>query len=291
MKTIERDTAAQVLKGFALPPRPDVLARFNEEKNKPNPSLKKIAAIVSVDPGISASLIKTINSPLFGSRRKIASVDEAVGMLGLSSLDNIVTSLALMTASGKPVGMDRFWDTAMDVAGISRSLARNVAGVSENDAYMLGMFHDCGIALLMQRIPDYKAFLIEANQQTAKTLPEMEEARYQTNHTSVGFLVAKAWNLPEHICEAIAMHHERIDFRHGLTGKDERILPMLAVLKMANYLSHVNRRIQDANDWLRERNPVLHYLGISEDEFEEIENEMRDNSRVTPQQWIARTVS
>jgi len=259
MNMIDKETAQKLLKGFIIPPRPEVLTQFHQEKNKPNPNLKRLTEIVSTDPGISASLIKTINSPIFGTSRKISSVHEAVSILGLSSLDNIVTSLALIASHGKQVSMDRFWDTALDVASISRNLARNVAGVSENDAFTLGMFHDCGIALMMQRMPDYKQFLAEANKDFSKTLPALEDARYQTNHATVGFLVAKAWNIPEHICLAIQLHHERINFKGSSVGEDDRLFPFLAILKMALHLSQVNRRTQDSDDWIYMRSPVLHY--------------------------------
>lgn len=290
MNMIDKETAQFLLKGFIIPPRPDVLTKFQEEKNRPQPNLKTMAEIVSADPGISASLIKTINSPIFGSRRKITSIHEAVSMLGLSSIDNIVTSLALIAANGRQVSMERFWDTAMDVASISRSLARNVAGVSENDAFTLGMFHDCGIALMMQRMPDYKQFLVQANSDASNSLPALEDARYQTNHATVGFLVAKSWNIPEHLCLAIQLHHENIDFRNSSAHDDERILPLLAILKMAQHLSLVNRRSPDPDDWVFVRHHVLDYLGISEEEFEELEIEMRENSTVTPQTWITRSV-
>jgi HD-like signal output (HDOD) protein len=290
MNSIDKETAQTLLKGFVIPPRPEVLTRFNEEKNKPAPNLKTLADIVSMDPGISASLIKTINSPIFGSRRKIASVHEAVSLLGISSMDNIVTSLALIAANGKQVNLERFWDTAMDVANISRSLAKNIIGVSDSDAFTLGMFHDCGIAMMMQRMPDYKQLLSQANNDTENTLTALEDQRYQTNHATIGFLVAKAWNMPEHICLAIQMHHEHIDFGSPLAGYDERILPLLAILKMAQHLNHICRNTQDSDGWTQMGASVLDYLGIGADEFEEIETEMRQNSTVTPQAWIAKSV-
>ncbi len=288
MHIIDQDTATRMLKGFVIPPRPDVLARFQQECGRPTPSLKRLADIVSVDPGISASLLRTVNSPLFGHGRKIVSVHEAANLLGMVSLRHIVTSLALITAQGQPVGLERFWDTAMDVAAIARALARNVPGIAPDDAYLLGMFHDCGIALLAQRLPDYKAFLHEANRHETRSLTDMEEERYHTNHASVGFLVAKSWELPKHICAAIQIHHERLDFRSNPPGMDARVLPLLALLKMASHLSHVNRGIDEADDWLYVRNPILEYLGISGEEFGEIEHEMRENSRVTPQLWVTR---
>ncbi len=173
MDTGGKEAMLNLIKGFVIPPRPEVLTRFHEEQSKRNPSLMRIAGIVGSDPGIAASVIRTVNSPYFGLSRKISSIQEAVPLMGVANLDAVVTSLALIAACGTPVSMERFWDTAMDVALISKSLAKAVVGVSENDAFTLGVFHDCGIALMMQRMPDYKQFLVEANTNTARSLPEL----------------------------------------------------------------------------------------------------------------------
>ena len=284
---VEQDSVAKLLKGFHIPPRPDVLVRFQEERSKPNPNLQAISEIVSSDPGLSAGVIKTINSPFFGLRRKISSIQEAITILGLINLDNILTSLALVTAIGNKVPMDRFWDTAIDVALISRDLSRHITGVLENDAFTIGMFHDCGIALMMQRIPDYKAFLKKANADITHSLAQLEQEHYQTDHTTVGFLVANTWNLPEHINQAIQLHHDHRIFS-ALPRPPENVLTHVAILKIATYLSHINRKLQDGNDWMFMRPAVLDYLGISAEEFGEIESDVRDNAYTTPAMWVSK---
>lgn len=282
---IGKAAASSLLKGFTIPPRPDVLTSFDEERSQENPSLQKISQIICSDPGLSAGVIKAINSPFFGLRRKTSSIQEAVTILGLTNLENIVTSIALANTISAKVRMDRFWDTALDVALISRDLTRNLSGVSENDAFTIGMFHDCGIALMMQNIPDYKQFLKQANADLTHSLVELEQRRYQTDHTTIGFLVARAWNLPEHICESIQRHHDHLVF--STTPRlAENVLTYIAILKIASHLSHVNRQLQDGNDWMFMRSGALDYLGISADEFGEIESDVRENSYTTPGIWM-----
>lgn len=275
----------KLLKGFLIPPRPDVLCRFQEERAKPVPNLQAIANIVSSDPGLAASVIKTINSPYFGLRKTIASIKEAVAILGLSNLDNIVTSLSLISAIGNKVPMERFWDTALDVALISRDLSKHVIGISENDAFTIGMFYDCGIALMIQRIPDYKSFLRTANASLTHSLAELEQERFQTDHATMGFLVANSWNLPAPICQVIQSHHDHQVFTTQ-PRLPENVLTHIAILKIASHLSHLNRKLQDGNDWMFMRAEVLDYLGISPEEFGEIESDVKDNAYSTPAFWI-----
>ncbi len=157
----------------------------------------------------------------------------------------------------------------------------------ENDAFTIGMFHDCGIALMMQHIPDYKAFLKKANADITHSLAQLEQEHYQTDHTTVGFLVANTWNLPEHINQAIQLHHDHRIFS-ALPRPPENVLTHVAILKIATYLSHINRKLQDGNDWMFMRPAVLDYLGISAEEFGEIESDVRDNSYTTPAMWVSK---
>ena len=286
---IDKEAAAKLLKGFHIPPRPDVLCRFQEERSKSVPNLQAIAEIVSSDPGLSAGVIKTINSPYFGLRRKIASIQEAITILGLVNLDNILTNIALIAAIGNKVSMDRFWDTATDVALISRDLSRHITGISENDAFTIGMFHDCGIALMLQRIPDYKTFLKKANTDLTHALTQLEQERYQTDHTTVGFLVANSWGLPEHICQVIQLHHDHRIFS-AIPRPPENVLTHIAILKIAAHLSHVNRQLDDGNDWMFMQQAVLEYLGISAAEFGEIVSDVRENAYTTPALWLHKFV-
>jgi HD-like signal output (HDOD) protein len=86
---IEAEEVDKLLKGFLIPPHPDVLCRFQEERAKSIPNLQAIANIVSSDPGLAACVIKIINSPYFGLRKTIASIKEAGAILGQKNLGNI----------------------------------------------------------------------------------------------------------------------------------------------------------------------------------------------------------
>ncbi len=97
----------------------------------------------------------------------------------------------------------------------------------------------------------------------------------------------RAWLHPDHICKAIQLHHSREIFERD-SHEIVSILPLVAILKIASYLSHHIRGLHDADDWPALGPSVLRYLGIGEDEFAEIETEMRQDSTVTPQSWISR---
>ncbi|MDA8092660.1 MAG: HDOD domain-containing protein [Betaproteobacteria bacterium] len=271
LPAIDEQAANNLLKGFSIPAKPSTLVAVQREQAKADPDLKKIAHVISGDPGLAAAVIKTINSPFFGLGAKVTSIPQAVVLLGLKNVSALVTSFSLRNAlAGKQVSMERFWDSALHIAAISTDLARKLPGIATEDAYALGMFHDCGIAIMMQKFGDYKEFLRDANQ-AKQSIVALEEERYDTNHASLGYLVARSWNLPEHLCLSILHHHERTLFSDPARALSDTVLSLVAVLKIATHFSHRNRGLDDADDWPVLKEHTLRHLGITEDELSEME--------------------
>jgi HD-like signal output (HDOD) protein len=61
----------RTIKDLGIPPRPVILDRFKEEMHKDTPDFLRLSQIISADVSLSAGLIKVVNSPYFGLRRKV----------------------------------------------------------------------------------------------------------------------------------------------------------------------------------------------------------------------------
>ncbi len=84
----------------------------------PDPDLEVIAKLISQDPGLSGSLLKIVNSPYYGLSNKIASIQRAVNLLGSRSIINLINAQSIKGEMNDDtiVTLNRFWDTAQDVA-------------------------------------------------------------------------------------------------------------------------------------------------------------------------------
>ena len=131
------------------------------EQVMPNPDLKNIARLISQDPGLSGALLKLVNSPFFGLANRITSIQRAVNLLGSRSVINLINAQSIKgeMSDDTIVTLNRFWDTAQDVAMSCLSLAKRVGYESVDEAYALGLFHNCGIPLMLKRFPHYMAVL------------------------------------------------------------------------------------------------------------------------------------
>jgi hypothetical protein len=123
-KTFDQELE-QVLLDLGIPPCPRILLDLASEARKDEPDLHKIEKLISTDVGLSAGLIKTINSPFYGLRTKVHSIMQAIHMLGLSHLWLMVMGMVLRdTLKGmNNVEMGRFWDASAKVAIISSYIA------------------------------------------------------------------------------------------------------------------------------------------------------------------------
>lgn len=199
---------------IGIPPRPEILTRLEIEAGKECPDYHRIEQLISADVGISAALIKTINSPFYGLRTKVSSVPQAIGMLGMSSVTRVATGMALRTlASGANlVEIERYLEASAQMALVTGYLARRVPGMDGDQAFTYGLFQNCGTLLLMARRPGYRKILELAQRSPDKLLTRTEIDHLGISHASIGSLMAKEWGLGESITEAIWYHHDYDEF-------------------------------------------------------------------------------
>lgn len=270
--SIDESISKDLLKGFVIPPRPQIVADIQIESAMPDPDINAIASIVAKDAGISGSLIKAINSPLFGLSGTIKSVSHAVGLMGLDSVVSIVTSLSLknVLSDDNVTGLNRFWDTTTDVANASVLVSKYLGIGSPDEAYSLGLFHDCGIPLMLMRYPNYLDVLEKGYQASDKRVIDVENEEYKTDHSVLGYYTAKTWKLSEHISEVISYHHcvGKI-FGHDRKSRTQK-KDLLLILKISEHICGSYRVLGSSSvdhEWQRIGEELLDYGGLVEDDI------------------------
>jgi HD-like signal output (HDOD) protein len=265
-------SAEKLMAGIAIPPRPKVVMEIMEERSGPDPDLGRIAKLIGADVSIAAAALKAVNSPLFGLSRKVGSVEQAASFLGLNNIAALVTGLALRNSvpSG---GLDRFWDATARTAMVAAFLAQRVGCASREDAHMFGLFRDCGIPLMMQRFPNYKETLQVANCETSVSFVELEDERHGTNHVLVGGLLAANWQLPAHLRQAIALHHEREALQ---SDAPETILNLVALSHVAQHIESVYSRCACDGEWVKLGESALAQLTLGALELDELSKDAWD---------------
>ncbi|MCH8552553.1 MAG: HDOD domain-containing protein [Natronospirillum sp.] len=266
---LTEEQIGKILQGILVPPQPQIMVDLQMEQMHPEPDLNNIADLIKQDVGLAATMLKVVNSPAYGLRSRIESVSHAVSLLGLKTVVNIINGLSIKGELGDEdiVELNRFWDTAMDVAIVSASVAKQIGFPNADEAYNLGLFHNSGIPLMHQRFDGYFAVMQEAYSGQYSRIIDAENTAFKTNHAVVGYYCARSWNLPAHLCEVIADHHNvrQMSQAPGTSRESEKIV-LMAILKTAEHMCGNYRTIgqQDVDhEWDDIRDIVLDILGLS----------------------------
>ena len=219
-KTIMRPQAIKYIEGIeTIPSLPKVYSDLIAELESPSPSVKKAASLISADIGMSASILKMVNSAYFGLSQRIASPEFAVSLLGLDIVQGLVLTAHLFTSFSNAEAKLLHLEKIVDHCLITGFLAKEIAihenlPTAKSDIYIAGILHDIGKLIFVSHSPKLYRQVIDTA--TIKKIPlyEAEEEMFGVTHAEVGAYLLGQWGLSELIIELIAYHHGGIAPKH-----------------------------------------------------------------------------
>ena len=269
----------RALLDIGIPPRPEILAHLETEARKESPDYRQIEKLISADVGLSAALIKTINSPFYGLRTKVSSIHQAISLLGMSSVTRVVTGMALRTiASGANLAdIESHLEASAQTALVTGYIAKKLSGVDCEQAFTFGLFQNCGTLLLMARRPGYKKILELAQRTPEKLITHTEIDHMGISHASIGSLMAKEWGLGESITEAIWYHHDYGEFveQHIKKLSTEKLnldetQALIALGLLAERAIYWDSGFEQTAEWRAGGQIALDYFGFTPGAYQEI---------------------
>jgi HD-like signal output (HDOD) protein len=274
--TISSAECEKLLKNLVIPPRPLVLDTLMAMRNDPNINLQKVVTVIASDLALSATILKAANSPIIKRGKRISSVSQAVSLLGIKNVVNLVSGLVLRTRlTGKaPAGIEVFWERAMLISLICTELAQHF-GLSSEDGASYALFHNSGIALMLMRYPHYERTLELIEMASDDRVSKVETELHGTSHDIVGYLVGLAWNMPEPFCQAILLQYDPgvFDTRVNLPLDHDARQTIALTRAATNVWRTLTPGKRDAG-WDALSAAVLGLLGIDPAEFEDWRDRM-----------------
>lgn len=265
------------IRKYKLPPCPNVLVEIQQLASSGSANAGDYAHSISKDVALTGMVLKTINSPLFGLKRKVLSIENAIVLLGIERVEKLVTYTELRrTTSGKAsISLEKFWDNAMEISSLMVMLSGYLNSnkqTKQDDYFSVGLFRDCGIPLLAMRFDDYRETLMEANNSPESVFTDIEEEKYQTNHAVLGYLLAKSWYLPDEICELILRHHDLDLLSSADVSESQKDLHATSKIA-ADVHSHMRYSIE-SSEWYLEKEMVLERFYLSELDYQELQQDI-----------------
>ncbi len=219
-----------------LPSLPSSYASINDELSSPDPSVRRIAEIVSGDLAMSAKVLQLVNSAFFGLGRRVETVEQAVTLLGTEIIKSLVLSNSAFSQF-KPetagFSLEKLWRHSLLVGSIAAAIAKSEGAdrATVGESLQAGILHDIGKLILATYLGDSfeTALATAARRRVPHFVAETEV--FGATHAHVGGYLLGLWGLPDDTVEAVAFHHEP---QHVAVDK---FVPLTAV-HVANALVH-----------------------------------------------------
>jgi len=264
--SVDEKTALEQLarQGVKLPPQPRVLVELQQLLLTEDYDSRAVARVIGQDPGIVALLFKAARSPAFARARNVQNLEQILMVVGVKQVFSLVQAASLAASVNDKTrrAFEIFWTRAHEIAQMAAVVAEervSVCNVFPEQAYLAGIFHECGVPVLMLRFPQYCQKL---HLDDATCWPDLsaEDEKFTVDHCSVGYLVARHWGLPDFVCDAIRFHHDLPEEK--TIGAS---VTLVAIIQVASHFYHQLHHVDDPL-WQKIGPRVLSELGLGPDE-------------------------
>jgi len=197
----------------AMPPLPTVAVKVLRLLEDPDETVEAVVDVIRLDPSLTLRVLKVCNSPYYGLSRQVHSLQDAVVLLGVDALVNMVlstcvTSLLGRSCPGYRLEEGALWSHSVCCAIASELAAERVCPGLKGQAFTAGLLHDIGKVVLATYVDaDFQQIQSLVNQESV-AFHAAERSVIGVSHTETGAAVAEHWNLPLPLRNAIRYHHE-----------------------------------------------------------------------------------
>jgi HD-like signal output (HDOD) protein len=204
-----------VLGDYSLPSFSSVVMTALEELRDPEATPASVGNAIAADPGLSVRLLATVNSAAYALRREVRSVEHAIALLGIPTVESLVLSAAVgdaMPSDSQPgYESERFWRAAARRAATAKALAGILHPASASESFTVALLQDMAVPFLATSITEQYGPVLTAWHTGSESLADLEQQEFGWDHAEIGNWLGLEWKLPESLASAIGAHHGAVD--------------------------------------------------------------------------------
>lgn len=199
-----------------LPALPDTVVRVMQLSGNPKAGVADVARVLVSDQALAARVLKLANSAFYGANRRIATVSDAVVILGMRTTRNLVMASGcqeLLESEVAGYGLPRgaLLRHSLACASAAQALARRTKYRGTEEAFVAGLLHDIGkVVMNLYLRPQFIQVLLRAASGEL-SYAAAERAVFSFDHAEAGACLLERWNLPPALVSAVRSHHAPLD--------------------------------------------------------------------------------
>jgi HD-like signal output (HDOD) protein len=239
--TIETDQRFKQIRGYIskMPSLSTTVTKVLEICSNSKSSPNDLSRVISLDPVLTGQVLNVVNSAYYSLSHEVTSSAQAIILLGLNTVRNLVLSTAILASlSGKDsfrgFSTDDFWAHSICVGVTAKSLAaiQDVPKAEREGYFVAGLLHDLGKIPINRQFPDGYIRALQMVKLKQMPLHQAEEAVFGFDHCLVGKMIAEKWRLGDAIGESLCYHHDP----ESAKGKNRKFI---AVVALANIYANI----------------------------------------------------
>ncbi len=194
-----------------LPTLPAIVMELLNSVDNEDLNINDLAHKVSLDLALTAKTLRYANSPYYATMIRVTTVQQAISLLGMSTVRQIVITAAVSGCfpenNCKGFNHKDFWRHSNAVAIAAKILAKRLK-LNTDVAFTAGLLHDIGALVLATCYTEAYETVLAFRLEQAGTQFEAEKQLIDIDHAAIGEALAIQWNFSEMMIKAIAGHHQ-----------------------------------------------------------------------------------
>ena len=196
-----------------LPPLPNIVVKLLHASRDPSVSTREMVELIKHDPALTIKVLRLCNSSYYGLPRKINSIQEALVYIGTDTLVNFVLAGCLSTfyqqaQNGYGLEKGELWRHSVGCAIACQCIAEASEDGVTGLAFTAGLIHDIGKVILNDEVGNELPAILAIVENERIAFNEAEVKVFGFSQTRAGALLARHWNLPEALIDAIEHHQQ-----------------------------------------------------------------------------------
>jgi putative nucleotidyltransferase with HDIG domain len=216
-----------------LPEIPSIIFTLNDTIADPFSSADDIAQVINKSPGLSALLLRIVNSAFYGFPSRIDSVTRAVTIIGSKEVSAIAVGISTMEVfkdiPKSVFDMQAFTHHSLACGVLARILAAGGNIRNTEQLFVSGLLHDIGRMVIFKYFPEQAGWMLSGFAHENASLYDVEKSVMGFRHTDIAADLFEKWKFPVALSQNVVYHHR------PLAAQDPA---KAAIIHLADIIAH-----------------------------------------------------
>ncbi len=224
-----------------LPTLPVIVQQIQSLLASPRSSMAQIATVIARDQAISTKVVRLINSAFYGLGQPVSSIQQAIVLLGLTTVKNLVVGVSIVKTFDKAgtaslFDREKFWMHCFACAMGAKALAKRLGLEEPEDYFLAGLLHDIGVLILDQYAHHEFVDILQKAIRGKRDYSAVEKEVMGITHGEIGEILASKWKIPLFLSQSMRHHHVPLFQNPELSASLDKI----AMVHIADYQAIVH---------------------------------------------------